>query len=125
MSSLHRHLSGNTGALGAGLTFALSVALFAYGGLWLDGYFGTKPWCMVALVLCGIVGGTLHVIRVLAPEMWPFGELASPFDKPVSRPKRSPDNSEPSPGEAVGPPGADPTADDESASEDGAGRGQP
>jgi len=30
-------------ALGAGLTLAVSVGLFAYGGQWLDARFGTKP----------------------------------------------------------------------------------
>ncbi|MCA8977386.1 MAG: AtpZ/AtpI family protein [Planctomycetes bacterium] len=51
------------------------MALFAYGGLWLDTRFGTKPWCLLVSVLLGILGGMLHVIRVLAPELWPFGKL--------------------------------------------------
>ncbi|MBL8733769.1 MAG: AtpZ/AtpI family protein, partial [Planctomycetes bacterium] len=33
--------------LGAGLTLAVSVGLFAYGGLWLDERFGTKPWLLL------------------------------------------------------------------------------
>ncbi|MBZ0151483.1 MAG: AtpZ/AtpI family protein [Planctomycetes bacterium] len=61
--------------LGAGLTLAVSVGLFAYGGLWLDERFGTKPWLLLLFVVCGIVGGILHLIRVLAPELWPFGKL--------------------------------------------------
>lgn len=61
-------------ALGAGLTLAVSVGLFAYGGLWLDTQLGTKPWCLLVCVCFGIVGGILHLIRVLAPEMWPFGK---------------------------------------------------
>jgi ATP synthase protein I len=66
---------GNGHVLGAGLTLAVSVGLFAYGGLWLDARFGTKPWLLLLCVVCGIVGGILHLIRVLAPEMWPFGKL--------------------------------------------------
>lgn len=62
-------------ALGAGLTLAVSVGLFAYGGLQLDARLGTKPWCLLACVVCGIAGGILHLIRVLAPELWPFGKL--------------------------------------------------
>ena len=62
-------------ALGAGMTLAVSVGLFAYGGLWLDRQLGTKPWFLLLLVVCGIVGGMLHMIRVVAPEMWPFGKL--------------------------------------------------
>jgi F0F1-type ATP synthase assembly protein I len=73
-STTSRH---GAGALGAGMTLAVSVGLFAYGGLWLDARFGTKPWLLLACVLCGIVGGILHLIRVLAPEMWPFGKLPS------------------------------------------------
>ncbi|MCB9879519.1 MAG: AtpZ/AtpI family protein [Planctomycetes bacterium] len=61
---------------GVGLTLAVSVGLFAYGGLWLDRKLGTKPWLLLLMVLCGIVGGILHTIRVLAPQMWPFGKPA-------------------------------------------------
>ena len=57
------------------MTLAVTVAMFAYGGLWLDRQLGTKPWCMLVLVLIGIVGGMLHLIRVVAPEMWPLGDL--------------------------------------------------
>ena len=60
--------------MGAGLTLAASVGLFAYGGLWLDERLGSKPAFLLVGVLCGIVGGILHLIRVLAPELWPFGK---------------------------------------------------
>lgn len=66
---------GNGQVFGAGLTLAVTVGLFAYGGLWLDAQFGTKPWLLLLCVGCGIAGGLLHLIRVLAPEMWPFGKL--------------------------------------------------
>ncbi len=75
MSSSSRIPRGNPRALGAGLTLAVSVGLFAYGGLWLDNRLGTKPWLLLVCVALGIVGGILHLIRVLAPEMWPFGKL--------------------------------------------------
>lgn len=65
----------NPRALGAGLTLAVSVGLSAYGGLWLDARFGTKPWLLLLCVGFAIVGGILHLIRVLAPELWPFGTL--------------------------------------------------
>jgi F0F1-type ATP synthase assembly protein I len=74
MSNLPRHSPGSARTLGAGLTLAVAVALFAFGGLWLDARFGTKPWLLLLCVVCGIVGGVLHVIRVLAPELWPFGK---------------------------------------------------
>jgi len=65
----------NTKAVGAGMTLAASVGLFAYGGLWLDGQLGTRPWFLLLGVVCGITGGLLHLVRVLAPELWPFGKL--------------------------------------------------
>ena len=67
------------------MTLAVSVGVFAYGGLWLDRQFGTKPWFLLLLVLLGILGGMLHLIRTVAPEMWPFGEPATGGE----RPKRS------------------------------------
>lgn len=71
-------------ALGAGMTLAVSVGLFAYGGHWLDQQFGTKPWFLLLLVLCGIVGGMLHMILTVAPEMWPFGkQTTKTVDAPV------------------------------------------
>ncbi len=73
-----RTTQGSPRALGAGLTLAVTVGLFAFGGQWLDTWLGTKPWLLLACVSLGIVGGILHLIRVLAPEMWPFGK--SPRD---------------------------------------------
>ena len=43
--------------------------------MWLDARFGTKPWLLLLCVGFAIVGGILHLIRVLAPELWPFGTL--------------------------------------------------
>ena len=71
---MQRTNQGHGRVFGAGLTLAVAVGLFAYGGLWLDKQCGTKPWLLLLCVLCGIVGGILHLIRVLAPEQWPFGK---------------------------------------------------
>lgn len=57
---------------GVGLTMGVSVGLFAYGGLWLDQQFGTKPWLLLLCVIAGIVGSILHMIHVLMPEKWPW-----------------------------------------------------
>lgn len=64
------------------------MALFAFGGLWLDDQFGTKPLLTIVMVLLGLVGGTLHLIRVLAPKAWPFGKRPGSND-PDSAPSRS------------------------------------
>ena len=71
---MQRTNQGQGRVFGAGLTLAVVVGLFAYGGLWLDTHFGTKPWLLLLCVVCGIVGGILHLVRVLAPEQWPFGK---------------------------------------------------
>ncbi|MFY9343972.1 MAG: AtpZ/AtpI family protein [Planctomycetota bacterium] len=65
--------------LGAGLTLAVSVGLFTWFGLWLDARLGTRPWLVLLCIACGIGGGILHLIRVLAPELWPFGKLPRKF----------------------------------------------
>jgi len=75
MSDPIRTTDTDTRALGADMTLAVSIKLFAYGGLWLDGQIGTTPWLLVLGVVLGITGGMLHLIRVLAPELWPFGKL--------------------------------------------------
>ncbi|MCK5941022.1 MAG: AtpZ/AtpI family protein [Planctomycetes bacterium] len=64
-------------AIGAGLTLAASVGVFAYGGLWLDRTLGTRPWLLLLMVALGIGGGMLHLIYVVAPDMWPFAKPAS------------------------------------------------
>ena len=72
----NRSASSGQRAMGAGLTLAVSVGLFAYGGLWLDRQMGTRPWFLLLFALLGIVGGMLHLIREVAPELWPFGQAA-------------------------------------------------
>jgi len=84
MSNFLRPTRAGSRAMSAGLTLAVTVGLFAYAGLWLDKYLGTAPLCLLALVGLGMVGGMLHLIRLLAPELWPFGKLPSDVGK---RPK--------------------------------------
>lgn len=45
-----------------GLQFAISIAIGAFGGNWLDSKFGTAPW----LLLSGIVLGAAAAFRDLA-----------------------------------------------------------
>lgn len=71
MATAPQHSSAN--ALGAGLTFAAAVALFAYGGLWLDERLGTRPWFVLVGVFLGLLGGTIHLLKSLAPSSLPFG----------------------------------------------------
>jgi len=72
--------SESTRALGAGLTFAASVALFAVGGLWVDGKLATSPLFVLLGVFLGLVGGTIHLLHTLAPGTLPFGRKKPPED---------------------------------------------
>lgn len=58
--------------LSAGLTFAVVVALFTWCGLWIDGKAGTQPLFVLLGVFLGLLGGTIHMLRVLAPGVLPF-----------------------------------------------------
>lgn len=63
--------------LSAGLTFAAVVALFAWGGLWVDEKVGTRPLFVLLGVFLGLIGGTIHLLRVLAPGQLPFVRRAA------------------------------------------------
>ncbi len=82
-----------TRGLSASLTWAASVGLFAYGGHLLDGRIGTPPLFLVLGALLGGVGGFVHFLATLAPEMLPFGKKHDPARKdaasnPPTDPKR-------------------------------------
>ena len=77
--------------LGAGLTWAVSVALLSYGGHLLDDWLGTTALFLVLGALCGIAGGFLHFLARVAPEMLPFGRKGKPDGQ------RSSSDSEPPP----------------------------
>ena len=46
-----------------GFEFALVVALFFLGGLFLDGKLGTKPWLAAGGALVGVTAGMVLLIR--------------------------------------------------------------
>ena len=79
-----------TRVLAAGMTFAASMALFALGGYWLDGQFGSQPWLTLVGCLFGLVGGTIHLLNAVAPGTLPFGK-----DRPSENPAESDDDSKP------------------------------
>lgn len=51
---------------GIGFTMAVSVALGALGGAWLDRRWGTEPWLTVVGFLLGSIGGFLEMLRLVA-----------------------------------------------------------
>lgn len=61
-----------TKTLGAGMTMAVVAGVFAYGGYWLDGALGTLPLFVVLGVVLGFVGGFVHLLAAVAPEMLPW-----------------------------------------------------
>ena len=82
--------SESTRALGVGMTFAASVALFSVGGLWLDEKLSTSPWLLLLGIFMGLFGGTIHMLHHLAPGTLPFG----PKTPPKTPPKDSPTDSQ-------------------------------
>lgn len=72
----------STQALGAGLTFAVTMALFALGGLWVDNRLSTQPLFLLVGVALALIGGTIHLLRLFAPGTLPFGR--KPDGKPPS-----------------------------------------
>ena len=82
-----------TNVLGAGLTWVVSVALLAYGGLLLDRRLGTLPLFVVVGALAGAGGGFIHFLSRVAPEMLPFGRKGDSDSPGSSSDKgRPPDN---------------------------------
>jgi len=48
---------------GAGIQFALTTALFAFMGVYVDRHWGTPPWGIVGFTLLGLVGGMYLLIK--------------------------------------------------------------
>ena len=64
-------------AFGAALTLAVAVAAFAFGGYYLNRSLSTSPLFLLVGLALGALGGFLHVLRVLAPDLLPFGKAAA------------------------------------------------
>ncbi len=82
----------STRHMGAGLTMAVVVGLFAYLGHLLDGVTGLEPLFLILGLLLGAVGGFLHVVSVAAPEMLPFGRAQKSVDEPSQESSESSDS---------------------------------
>jgi F0F1-type ATP synthase assembly protein I len=46
-----------------GLQLAISVVVFFFIGYWLDGKFGTSPWCTIGGAFLGTAGGLVKFLR--------------------------------------------------------------
>jgi len=54
--------------LGAGMQFAITIALCTYGGWWLDARWETSPLLLFGGCLIGAVGGFYQLYRTLVGE---------------------------------------------------------
>lgn len=50
---------------GLGLQYALTIALLAGLGVWLDGKWDTTPWCLVVGSVLGFVAGFVNLVRAV------------------------------------------------------------
>ena len=83
----------STRALSAGLTFGITIALFTVGGVWLDTRLETKPLFVLCGVFCGLLGGTIHLLSALAPDILPFARRSdSPSGSRPDPGSRDPEN---------------------------------
>ena len=48
---------------GVGLQFAVTTAIFAFVGVYLDGRFGWTPWATIGMSVVGFVGGLYVLIK--------------------------------------------------------------
>ena len=74
-------MSGGTSALrqvaalaGAGLQFAVTVALSAAAGWWADGRLGTSPWLLIVGAIVGAVAAFIQLYRALLAASAPNPE---------------------------------------------------
>ena len=74
--------------IGGGLTFAVTIGLFAFGGYLLDRALDSRPAFLITGFFLGGVGGFLHLVRVVAPELLPWGKKPPPQeeDTPTEEP---------------------------------------
>ncbi len=52
-----------------GITVAITLFLTYHGGTWLDRRLGTSPWCMLGLVILGLVASMRVLIKDLNKEI--------------------------------------------------------
>jgi F0F1-type ATP synthase assembly protein I len=62
--SISKIVTGGFGPfLTLGLQLAISVVVFFFIGYWLDGKFGTSPWCSIGGAFLGAAGGLIKFLK--------------------------------------------------------------
>ena len=64
---------------------AVSVGLFSYGGHLLDQKLGSSPTFLILGLAIGSIGGFLHLVYVVAPDLLPFGKKPRQRNGPPDR----------------------------------------
>lgn len=67
-----------------GLQLAISVVVFFFIGYWMDGKFGTSPWCTICGAFLGAAGGLFKFLR----EAVALGKQADEDLKEIGKHKR-------------------------------------
>lgn len=83
----HDGQTSSAGPLGAGLTMIAAVALFALGGRWLDEKLGCSPLFLLIGFALGALGGFIHLVNAVSPELLPFRPKPSPASKTAAASK--------------------------------------
>jgi len=73
---------------------AVTVGLFSYGGHLLDQKLSTSPTFLLIGLILGAVGGFLHLVNVISPDLLPFRKKAEkgPKDRPQPRDPDAPED---------------------------------
>ncbi|PIE24407.1 MAG: hypothetical protein CSA62_03775 [Planctomycetota bacterium] len=53
--------------LGIGLTFGMTLVIFAFAGVGLDRLLGTAPLFLLVMAALGFVGGFIHLVETVSP----------------------------------------------------------
>ena len=52
-----------TQTLGIGIEFGAVIAIFTFGGYWVDQHFQTEPWCLLGGFFFALIGMTYLIIK--------------------------------------------------------------
>lgn len=53
---------------GIGVQMIVTIGLFTWLGVWLDGKYGWSPWATVVLSLLGVFGAMYQIIRAVSSD---------------------------------------------------------
>jgi len=63
---------------GFGIQYAVTIGIFALVGWKLDGWLGTEPWLIIAMVFLGFIGATVSLVKQLPSSRPPAARKGLP-----------------------------------------------